>query len=92
MNIITSYEVKYLGITLTEDSSWGKQIRNIYGTTLKTLGFIKRAVGRYSDELLLRFGSAAPRLGNEHFEPWTHNLIRSRNKIQRKAARFVKNR
>jgi hypothetical protein len=50
MNVKTSDEAKYLGLTLIADISWGKHIRNICGTALKKLGFIKRVVGRYSVE------------------------------------------
>jgi hypothetical protein len=32
------------------DLSWGKHIRNICGTALKKLGFIKRILGRYTDK------------------------------------------
>jgi hypothetical protein len=35
---------------ITSDISWGKQKRNICGTALKKLRFIKCVVGRYSEE------------------------------------------
>jgi hypothetical protein len=52
INIKTPDEVKYLGLTLTSDFLWGKHMCNIYGIASKKLGFIKRAVGRFSYEKL----------------------------------------
>jgi hypothetical protein len=66
INIKTSDEVKYLGISLTADISWGKHVRNICGTALKKLGFIKRVVGRYSVEKVKETCNFA--LVRPHFE------------------------
>jgi hypothetical protein len=41
INIKTSEEVTYLGVTITSDISHGKHIRNINSVALKKLGFIK---------------------------------------------------
>ena len=46
INIKATDEVKYLGVTITSNLSWGTHIRNICGRAVKKLGFIKRIVGR----------------------------------------------
>ena len=50
INIKATDEVKYLGLTITSNLSWGTHIRNICGIALKKLGFVKRIVGKFSDE------------------------------------------
>jgi hypothetical protein len=97
INVKTSDVVKYLGITLTVDISWGKHILNICGTALKKLGFIKRVEGRYSDKKVKEtcdFGLVRPHLkyAASIWDPGHKDLIRKLNQLQRKAGRFVKNR
>jgi hypothetical protein len=96
INIKTSEEVTYLGVTLTSDLSWGKHIRNICGTALKKLGFIKRVLGRYTDQKVKErcyFALVRPHLeyAASIWDPAHKESILQINKIQRKAARFVKN-
>jgi hypothetical protein len=50
LNIKTSDEKKYFGITLTSDIPLGKYVSNICCKALKKLGFTTRVVERYSDE------------------------------------------
>jgi hypothetical protein len=88
-----SDEVKYLGVTLTSDISWGENIRNICGKALKKLEFIKRVVGRYSDEkVTCYFALVRPHLeyAMSIWDPGCKDLIRRLNNIQRKAACFIK--
>jgi hypothetical protein len=75
----------------------GKHELNICGTALKKLGFIKRVVGRYSDEKVKETCYIA--LARPHFEYaaslWhlgPKDFTQRLNKIQMKAARLVKNR
>jgi hypothetical protein len=96
INFKTSEEVTYLGVTLRSDLSWGKHIRNICGTALKKLGFIKRVLGRYTDEKLkerCNFALVRPHLeyaANIWVPAYKESILKI-NKIQRNAAHFVKN-
>jgi hypothetical protein len=73
----------------------GENIRNTCGKTLKKLGFIKRVVGRYSDEKVKEtcyFALVRPHL-EYAASIWDHghkDLIGRLNKLQGKVARFVK--
>jgi hypothetical protein len=96
INIKATDEVKYLGLTITSNLSWGTHIRNICGIALKKLGFVKRIVGRFSDEKVKErcyFALVRPHLeyAASVWDTVQKDLIRELNKIQRKAARFVKN-
>jgi hypothetical protein len=96
INIKTSEEVTYLGVSLTSDVSWGKHIRNICGTALKKVGFIKHVLGRCTDEKVKdrwHFALNRPHLGYDTsiWDPAHKYSILQINKIQRKAASFVKN-
>jgi hypothetical protein len=97
INIKATAEMKYPGNALASGRSWGKHIQNICGIALNKLGFIKWVVEKYSDRRVKKpcyFALVRPHLeyAASIWDPGHRDLIRRLNKIQRKAARFVKNR
>jgi hypothetical protein len=96
VSINSAEKLKYLGVTITSDLSWKTHIQNICGKALKNLGFIRRIVGRSSNEKVKErcyFALVRPHLeyAASIWDPEQKDLIKELDKIQRKAARFVKN-
>ena len=85
--------IKYLGVTITNDLKWNTHISNICTKANRTLGFLKRTL--YSCPLNVKEaaykGMVRPILeyGSSVWDPHTGKLQEELEKVQNRAARFV---
>ena len=87
--------VKYLGITINEKLQWAEHISNITKKASNTLGFLHRNLKHCPPHIksscykslvvpVIKYGCTV-------WDPHTHKDIDKIDKVQRRAARFVKN-
>ena len=87
---------KYLGVTFTSDLRWNTHITNISNKANRTLGFIRRNLQIQNEQLKITAYNTLVRPQLEYassvWDPHTINNINKLEKVQRTAARYVKNR
>ena len=86
-------QAKYLGVTITSDLRWDTHIANITNKASKTLGFIRRNLKIKNSRIKKAAYKALVRPVLEYaspvWDPHTDNNIKSIEKIQRRAARWI---
>ena len=85
--------IKYLGVTITNDSKWNTHISNIYTKANRTLGFLRRTLffcPQNVKEAAYK-GMVRPILeyGSSVWDPHPDKLQKELEKVQNRAARFV---
>ena len=92
----TVESVKYLGVRLNNDLSWNKHIREITGKANRKLGFVKRILGKCDDKVreISYFSLVRPHLeyAASVWDPHEIGLKTELERVQRRAARYVKSR
>ena len=87
------YHHPYLGIELTSNLNWGKHISNIVGKVNRTLGFLRRNLGKCPESVKNQAYTTLIRPRLEYcssvWDPHTHKHVKDIEGIQRRAARFV---
>lgn len=87
-------EAKYLGLTLSDDLSWSTHVQNTYCRANRTLGFLRRNLRRCPEQLKETAYFALVRSVMEYsctiWDPYLKGDIEQLDKVQRRAARFVK--
>ena len=87
---------KYLGVTLTDDIKWDQHINNICGKANRTIGFLRRhlSIGATALKERAYFTLVRPLVeyASTVWDPYTQTLIQKTEMVQRRAARYVKNR
>ncbi|XP_071123318.1 uncharacterized protein B0403.1-like [Mytilus edulis] len=87
---------KYLGITISADLNWNTHIQQTAAKANKSLGFIRRNLKVQSQTIKERAYQTLIRPKLEYcctvWDPFTDENIRSLEKVQRRAARYVCNR
>ena len=85
--------VKYLGVTITRNLSWGKHIRKACGKANRKLGFVKTILGKCPKKVkeISYLTLVRPHLeyAASVWDPFEAGLIAEINRVQRRAARFV---
>ena len=89
-------DVKYLGVTLSNDLKWNRHVTNICSKANKTLGFLRRNL-RISNPKVKRMAYQAmvrPILeySSPVWDPYTADLVDTLEKVQRRATRWICNR
>ena len=86
---------KYLGVTINKDLTWTKHINQTIGKAYKTLGFLRRNLGRCTTKTKATAYTALVRPVLEYASPvWDpHQITTTRDieQVQRWAARFAYN-
>lgn len=84
----------YLGIELSSNLNWGNHISNIVGKANRTLGFLRRNLGRCPEVIKNQAYTTLVRPRLEYacsvWDPHTQKNSKDIESIQRRAARFVK--
>ncbi|KAK3106955.1 hypothetical protein FSP39_003887 [Pinctada imbricata] len=86
---------KYLGLNITSDLRWGEHIFNVCNKANRTIGFLRRNLNISSTSVkenayktlvrpIVEYASSA-------WDPFTHKDKHRLGKVQRRAARYVKN-
>ena len=87
---------KYLGVTLTEDLKWDQHISNICDKANQTIGFLRRNlnIGATSIKERAFFTLVRPLVeyASIVWDPYTQTNVQKLEMVQRRAARYVKNR
>ena len=85
----------YLGVTISSDLRWNEHVRNVSRKATRTLNFVKRNIYGCSPETKARAYMSLVRPQLEYassvWDPYTEVLCSELERIQRRAARFVKN-
>ena len=85
--------IKYLGVTVTNDLKWDMYISNICTKANRTLGFLRRTLFFCPQDVkeAVYKGMVRPVLeyGSSVYDPHTENLQDELEKVQNRAARFV---
>ena len=86
---------KYLGVTLTDDLSWGRHVSNTVGKGNRSLGFLRRnfkdcttSVKAYTYTTMVR---PAIEYASTVWDPHRQGDIKALEQVQRRAARYVFN-
>ena len=86
---------KYLGVTINKDLTWTKHINQTIGKASKTLGFLRRNLGRCTTKTKATAYTTLVRPVLEYASPvWDpHQITTTRDieQVQRRAARFAYN-
>ena len=86
-------QVKYLGVTISSDLRWDSHIASITNKASKTLGFIRRNLKIKNTKIKQAAYKALVRPVLEYaspvWDPHTETNIKTVEKIQRRAARWV---
>ncbi|KAL4226412.1 hypothetical protein ACF0H5_014395 [Mactra antiquata] len=84
---------KYLGVTISSDMNWSKHINNITTKATSTLRFIQRNVKTSNKQVKTAAYNTYVRPQLEYcssiWHPWQKSLSHSLEKVQRSAARYV---
>jgi hypothetical protein len=84
---------KYLGVTINKDLTWTKHINQTIGKASKTLGFLRRNLGRCTTKTKATAYTTLVRPVVEYASPvWDpHQITTTRDieQVQRRAARFA---
>ena len=87
---------KYFGVTLTDDLKWDQHINNICDKANRTIRFLRRnlSIGATSLKERAYFTLVRPLVeyASTVWDPYTQTLIQKIEMVQRRAARYVKNR
>ena len=87
---------KYLGVTLTEDLKWDQHISNICDKANWTIGFLRRNLNISATSIKERAFFTLVRPLVEYasivWDPYTQINVQKLEMVQRRAARYVKNR
>ena len=94
LSVVDSYP--YLGVTISSDLRWHKHVDSVSAKATRTLNFVRRNIYRCLPDVKslaytslirphLEFASAA-------WDPYTTRDINQLDKVQRRAARFIKKR
>jgi len=94
LSVVDSYP--YLGVTISSDLRWHKHVDSVSAKATRTLNFVRRNIYRCLPDVKtlaytslirphLEFASAA-------WDPYTARDINQLDKVQRRAAHFVKKR
>ncbi len=90
---VTSY--KYLGVYLSSDLTWDTHINYICARANRALGFIRRQLGKCSQEVKLKAYTTLVRPHLEYascaWDPHTDSHINQIEMVQHRAARFILN-
>jgi len=93
VNLATTENAKYLGLTISHDFSWKTHINNISAKANNTLRFIKRNVKTRNQTLKETAYKTYVRPQLEYcaaiWHPWQANLCYTVERVQRAAARYV---
>ena len=85
--------IKYLGVTITNDLKWNTHITNICTKANRTLGFLRRTLFSCPQDLkeAAYKGMVRPILdyGSSIWDPFTDKLQEELEKVQNRASRFV---
>ena len=89
-------DVKYLGVTLSNDMKWNRHIANICSKANRTLGFLRRNL-RINNKKVKRMAYQAMvrpilKYSSPVWDPYTADLVDALEKVQRRAARWICNR
>jgi hypothetical protein len=88
--------VKYLGVTISSDLKWDTHISTIVNKANRTLGFLRRTLKTSDSGLKTTAYRALVRPTLEYacavWDPYTSSNIKSIEKVQRRAVRWVLNR
>ena len=84
--------IKYLGVTITNDLKWNTHVTNICTKANRTLGFLRRNIFSYPNDVkeAAYKGLVRPVLeyGSSVSDPHTKGLQEELEKVQNRAARF----
>ena len=84
---------KYLGLTISKDLTWSNHINQTIGKASKTLGFLRRNLGRCTPATKATAYCTLVRPTLEYaspvWDPHQITIIRDIEQVQRRAARFV---
>ena len=91
----TSSTANYLGITIAKDLSWTEQISKVTSKANRSLGFLRRNIKTNSEVIKTKAYNSIVRPTLEYaatvWSPWQKGLRDSLEAVQRRAARYVKN-
>ncbi len=86
---------KYLGVTISNDLSWGNHINNVVCRANRTIGFLRRNIHACPKEVKTAAYTTLVRPTIEYaaavWDPYSKNHIMQLDAVQRRAARFVNN-
>lgn len=86
---------KYLGVTISHDLQWTKHISSTIGKATRTLGFLRRNLGRCKPSVKASAYCTLIRPSIEYassvWDPHQSTLTKEIEQVQRRAARFVFN-
>ncbi|XP_071132773.1 uncharacterized protein [Mytilus edulis] len=84
----------YLGVQFTNNLKWDIHINNITAKANKSLGFLRRNIGKFPEEIKKRAYQAIVRPNVEYassvWDPYQENHIKQIEMVQRRSARFIK--
>lgn len=94
-NISLVHSYKYLGVIITSDLRWNEHIEYTRKKAMKTLGYLRRTIGKTTKEIkmlayktyvrpILEYASAV-------WDPHTLANIKKLESVQRKSVRFIHN-
>ena len=91
----STQEAKYLGVTISQDLSWTKHINNITSKANNSLRFIRRNVKTPNKKIKETAYKTYVRPQVEYcsivWHPWQKYLIYKKEQVQRPAARYIFN-
>ena len=94
--LVSISDATYLGVTVSDNLSWHKQIAKVVAKGNKTLGFVRRNVRTASKETKILAYKALVRPITEYastvWSPHQQDLKHDIEMVQRRAARYVTNR
>ena len=96
LQLETTTESKYLGVTVTSDLKWNRHIDNVTAKANRTLGFVRRNLQISSPAIKERayMGLVRPQVeyASTVWNPYNTNLVHKVEMVQRRAARWTLNR
>ena len=85
---------KYLGVTISDDLRWNRLVADLTGRANKLRGLLRRNLstcdGRVKEAAYLGLIRPLLEYASQAWDPFTDNLSNEIEKIQRRAARFVR--
>ena len=90
----TETEARYLGVKITADLRWDAHITDVCNKANKTLGFLRRNIKTINERIenaaYKTFVRPVLEYASPVWDPSTANNIKALQKVQRRAARWVK--
>ena len=86
----------YLGVIFTNTLKWDTHINNILAKANKSLGFLRRNISKFPEEIKKRAYQAIVRptcnveYASSAWDPYQENQIKKIEMVQRRSARFIK--